>query len=263
MTKPNPNSDASLDCIIVDDENTSRETLKMLLQFHLPHVNVVAEADSIFTAQKAVSEHHFDILFLDINMPSGSGFSLLESLDKIDFDVIFVTAHEDYAIKAIRYSAMDYLLKPVDPELLKSAVGRCAENPRSSLQTPELELIAQYIRKRSYTGDKILLSTNSGYRVIDLHDIIRCEGEGSYTTIHLTNGEKILESKTLKYFESLFDSDMFFRSYQSHLINLSHITEYKTGRGGTIKMSDHQELKVSREKKKALIDRMKRHFTTG
>lgn len=253
----------TLTAILVDDESKARENLRTLLETNVPEIKIAGEAHSVSTALEALAHTEPDILFLDINMPSGNGFSLLEKLEHIPFEVIFVTAHEQHALDAIRYSALDYLLKPVDVEDLRHAVARAMDKRRTQHYTDDLSVLVDFIKNRSYADSKLLLPNKDGLIVADMQDIVRCEGEGNYTTIYFSNRPKIVESKTLKHYQQLLDPQLFFRIYQSHLVNLRHIKEYQSGRGGAVLMSDGARLPVSRDKKQDFIKKLHQQFDSG
>ncbi len=239
--------------LIIDDEQRARQNLQSLIKYHLPTVKVIGEAEDIYRAQFLVEELRPDLLFLDIQMPGGNGFQLLEALSKRDMRVIFVTAHENYAIQAIRAGAHDYLLKPVDIEELIDAVDGL-----DKLLKPGTEAnLVGSDQPNEYTGyERFILQTTSGFRIVELNDIVRLEGDGGYTTFHFASGERVTETKTLKFFDAMMPEGVFLRCFQSHVINLNHVVEYQRGRGGKVKMSDGALLRVSRDRKDDLIAAM-------
>lgn len=243
-----------INAIIVDDEVKSRETLNNLVARHCTKVNVLGLCDSVDSAIKAIEDHKPDLVFLDIEMPFHSGFNLLERIKDPDFEVIFTTAYDHYAIKAIKFSAMDYLLKPIDVDELKVAVSK-VENSKSDIGDglKKFELLLSNIKGKSA---KIAVPTFDGLQMINADDIIKCIADESYTHIHLVGGQKIMVSKLLKEYEELLEEYNFFRVHNSSLINLKHVTKYMKGEGGYVTMSDGSSVEVSRRKKNDLLMRL-------
>ena len=240
--------------IIVDDELSGREILKELLSQHCPQLNIIALVSDGVEAKKLIEEHSPQIVFLDIQMPRMNGFELLNKLQKKDFELIFVTAHDEFAIKAFRYSAIDYLLKPVNIEEMKRAVEESEK--RIKLKTPDgrIEfLLASLANTKRAFSDRIILPVKGGFEIIDTGLIIRCESEINYTRFYLLNGNSILVSKTMKEFEQVLLENNFYRIHRSHMVNLNNITKYNNGKGGEVVMSDGSIIKVSREKKDDFI----------
>jgi two-component system LytT family response regulator len=243
-----------INAIIVDDEVKSRETLNNLVTRHCPKVKVLTLCDSVESAVKAIEDTKPHLVFLDIEMPFHSGFNLLERIKNPDFEVIFTTAYDHYAIKAIKFSAMDYLLKPIDVDELKAAVNKL-EEPRNDVGNglKKFELLLSNVKGKSA---KIAIPTFDGLQMINADDIIKCIADESYTHIHLTGGKKLLVSKLLKEYEELLDGYNFFRVHNSSLINLKHVVKYIKGDGGYVTMSDNSNVEVSRRKKNELLTRL-------
>lgn len=239
--------------IIVDDETGPRESLNQLLENHCKQIRVVAKVDSVETAYQSIRELHPDLVFLDIEMQSGNAFDLLEKFDGIDFSIIFTTAFNHYAINAIRFSAIDYLLKPVDAEDLKAAVSRfeLKKHDESALNH-KFKTLLNNIHPES-RSKKIAIPDGDSLVFIDIRDLIRCHSDGSYTSFFLTNGKKIMASKPIGEYEELLQEERFFRIHRSYLINLDHIKKYVKGDGGYVVMSDGAEVEVSRRKKNDFI----------
>jgi two-component system LytT family response regulator len=240
--------------IIVDDEAKSRITLKDLVDRHCPSVEVVELCSSVATALQAIEKHSPNLVFLDIEMPNGSGFSLLEKFSAPSFAVIFTTAYDHYAIRAIKFSAMDYLLKPVDVEELKQAVSKLenkADDADDKLR--KVELLLSNLKSRSA---RIAVPTFEGLQMISAENIIRCVANESYTEITLAGGKKIMVSRLLKDYEDLLGEYNFFRIHNSCLINLIHVVKYIKGEGGYVVMSDNETCEVSRRKKNELLSRL-------
>ena len=218
----------------------------MIESFH-PGIETFPLGESVESGLKVIEEIQPDLVFLDIQMPDGTGFDLLKMIPQKNFEVIFITAHEEFAIKAIRFSALDYILKPVDPDELKQAVLRAVENidhKKEESQFEALNLNMQPAQKR-----RLVLKTQESVHVVDLEKIIRCEADRNYTSFFLTEGKKILVSKTLKDYETLLSGHNFLRVQQSHLINLDYVDRYDKGNGGSVVMKDGSEVPLSPAKR--------------
>ena len=233
--------------LVIDDENRTRDLIaKMINSFGLD-IKAISVGESVVSGLKAIEEHSPDIVFLDIQMPDGTGFDLLRSLPNKSFEVIFITAHEEFAIKAIKFSALDYILKPIDADELKAAVERSVKsigNKKEESQFDALQLNIQPNQKR-----RLVLKTQESVHVVELDSIIRCESERNYTSFFLISGKKIVVSKTLKDYEILLAGHNFLRVQQSHLINLDFVSRYDKINGGTIVMKDDSEVPLSQAKR--------------
>lgn len=233
--------------IIIDDENRTRDLItKMINSFGLD-IEAISAADSVESGIKAIEEHKPDLVFLDIQMPDGTGFDLLKSIDKKNFDVIFITAHEEFAIKAIKFSALDYILKPVDPAELKAAVERALVSMNTVKEDVQFEALQNNMQAQQKR--RLVLKTQESVHVVDLEQIIRCEADRNYTSFFLTEGRKILVSKTLKEYETLLTGYNFLRVQQSHLVNLDYVDRYDKGNGGSVVMKDGSEVPLSPAKR--------------
>lgn len=244
--------------ILIDDERNGREILLALLEKFCPAIEVLGTADSGESGLKLIQQFQPQLVFLDINMPGMNGFEMLEKLDQINFEVVFVTAHDDFALKAFKFSAVDYVLKPIDLEDLQKAVKKVEEKMAKQAgagQTKYKELFHN-IRNIQNPFDKIGLATRDGLIFVKIPDIVRLESDVNYTWFILSGGEKILASKTLKEFEELLEEYNFYRIHKSHLINLSHLQRYIKGEGGSVIMSDNSEVDVSRRNKEGLMKRL-------
>ncbi len=238
--------------IIIDDELGARQTLKSIIEKFIPDINIVAEADSIETAVNVIESTDKDIVFLDIEMPFGNSFDILTQLKKIDFEIIFITAHNQYAIDAFKFSAIDYLLKPVKISELITAVNKFRKK-RDSQHMMNNELIKTLLNNLNNINKKLVLSTVNGFNIEKIENIIRCESDGNYTRFIMTDGRKIVVSKTLKEFDEILSNKGFFRVHQSYLVNLNHITRYNKGQGGEILMTDNILIPVARAKKETFL----------
>ncbi|MCH8904658.1 MAG: response regulator transcription factor [Bacteroidetes bacterium] len=242
--------------VIIDDEEKARNNLDNLLKEYCEQVEVVAKEGTIAAGIKAINNSNPDLVFLDVEMRNETGFDLFDKKEDIDFEVIFVTAHHKYAVKAFKFSAMDYLLKPIDIEELKAAVDKIEEKKASSMTKEKFELLVQNLKNPGGDMQKIALPSLEGIIFVNLDEIIRCESTANYTNFMLSSGKKILVSKTIKYFDDLLSDYNFFRVHQSHLINLRHISKYVKGEGGHTVMSDGAMVMVSRRKKEPFLKKM-------
>lgn len=241
--------------VIIDDEAEGRNVVSNVLKNYCPEVEILGEADSVSSGFNLIKKTNPDLVFLDIQMPDGTGFSLLEQINEINFHVVFVTAYEQYAIKAFKYSAIDYLLKPIDPQMLIEAVEKIRRYSPAKIQTAERVINLLENRK---TISKIALPTLNGYRFVKAQDIVRCESDNNYTLFYLQTAEKIVVTHPLKEYETLLRSETFIRVHQSHLINLNYVEQYIKGEGGTAIMSDGSEIEISRRKKEMFLKSMLR-----
>lgn len=244
----------SIKAILIEDEIRSRETLRGLLERYCKNVEVLAEADGYRSGLKAIENYPPDVIFLDIQMPDGSGFKLLENLDNINFEIIFTTAYDQFAIKAIKYSALDYLLKPIVPEELIGAVHKIEKKREKGGLKKNVNVLLENVGSNASEPHKIVLSTAEKIHVVEVDRIIRCESDNYYTRFYFSNGEKLLISKTLKENEELLGAHNFIRPHKSHLINVKYIQSFKRNDGGFIILSDGSEVPVSRRKKEKIID---------
>jgi two-component system, LytTR family, response regulator len=235
--------------IIVDDEESCRETLLSALKKYCPQVHVLGQAKSVKTGLALILEMKPDLVFLDVQMPDGTGFDLLGKIKEINFKTIFATAFDTFAVKAFKFSAIDYLLKPVDPEELVSAVSKLDSGNR--LDELNLKLEALLGNKNNF--EKIALPAMDGIRLIRLNDIIRCESDSNYTYFFTTAKEKIVVTRTLKEYEEMLTPMKFFRVHQSHLVNLAHVVKYIKGEGGSVIMDDGSEVEVARRRKEEFL----------
>lgn len=249
----------NLRALIVEDEKNSQELLKELIEQYCEQVTVVGIAGSVSEARKAIESLRPELIFLDIQLPDGDGFQILEEIHPIDFDIIFTTAYDQYATRAFKFSATDYLLKPVDIEELQAAVSRVVEkkkhtpNPDNSEQ---IKALLGSVRQPNQPFKRIVLPTSSGFTVVNPDDIIRCESDRNYTFIFIKDGKKHLVSKTIKEYEEMLEDYNFFRIHQSHLINLHFLKNYIRGRGGQVELTDGTIVDVSARKKADFLRRM-------
>jgi two-component system, LytTR family, response regulator len=244
-----------LNAIIVDDEPYCCEILAGMLEADCPDVKVANISKNGADALKAIRQLAPDIVFLDVEMPKMNGFEMLEQLPAINFHLIFTTSYDQYALKAIRFSAIDYLLKPVDREELKNAVNKV----RQRIQVPlpqQLEILMQKIKQPSNPISKIALPTMEGLQMIPIESIISCESDDNYTILKLKNGRKLLVTRSLKDIEETLEQHSFIRVHRSYLVNLNEIEKYIKGEGGYLVMSDGTTIDVARNKKEVLLKKL-------
>lgn len=242
----------SISALIIDDEVNNCEHLQKLLGKYCPRVTVVGKTHDAVTGIQLIEQFQPQLLFLDIKMPGGSGFDLLEAIPNRHFEVIFVTAFDHYAIKAIRFCAFDYLLKPVNILELQQAVGRVVE--KISTKNPQLAEQWSMLESNQKSEEKrIALPTSERVVFVKTTEISRCKGENNYTFVHLENGEKILVSRTLKEFEELLEEEGFIRVHQSHLVNKAKVQSYEKGDGGYLLMQDGAQVSISRLRKENVL----------
>jgi len=244
-----------LRAIIVDDEPYSSESLNSLLKKYFPEVEVVAICGSGSEALKEIPLRNPDLVFLDIEMPHMNGFDLIEKLPAVHFDLIFTTSYDQYAIQAIRFSALDYLLKPVDREDLKNAIHRVLTRKQHP-QPQQLEILLQKLNKPANAHLKIAIPTMEGLEMISVDSVINCESDSNYTIFRLKNKLKITASRTLKDIEEILEGHSFVRVHNSYLVNLNEIKRYVKGEGGYLVMSDGTHIDVSRTRKESLLQKL-------
>ena len=246
----------NIKAIIIEDEKNNRDNLAKILLEYCSNVNVIALCASAIEGRKAIVEHQPDLVFLDIEMPGGSGFSMLESIEEINFEVIFVTAFDHYGIKAVKFCALDYLLKPIDILELSQAVEKVKNRLAEKSENLRMKTLLVN-RQAETTSPKIALPLSDKIEFIEISSIVRCEGEGNYTHIYLKSGDKILASKTLKEFDELLTDHHFLRVHQSHLINLNEVKSYIKIDGGYIKMKDGTSVSISRQRREMVLEKLK------
>lgn len=234
--------------IIVDDETRGRLALRNKIMEHCPTIEVMGEAGNGMEAITMINQMNPTLLFLDIEMPQMNGFEMLEKLQEKDFYLIFTTAYNQYAIKAIRYAAFDYLLKPVDIEELKSAVNKVEMNIHQKLKA-QIDLLKENLLLPEKKIKRLAVSTQEGVLFIDINNITHLEASSNYTLIYLGDKTKITASKTLKDFGELLPSDIFHRVHNSYIVNLNYIKKYIRGDGGQIELTDGGLIEVSRKYK--------------
>ena len=244
--------------IIIDDERHSCDALNMLLAKCCFQVHVVAICHSGEEGIKKISETKAQLVFLDIEMPSMNGFQMLEQLPAINFEIIFTTSYDQYAVTAFKFSALDYLLKPVDREELEKAIQKVSKkiNP---LVPQQLEILLQKINQPSTAVQRIALPTMQGLEFVPVDSIVSCSSSNNYTEFFLTDKRRLLVSRTLKEIEDMLANHSFLRVHNSHVVNLNAITRYVKGEGGYLLMTDGSTIDVSRSRKELLMQKLQPH----
>lgn len=243
--------------LIIDDELKARNILQHYIMNFIPEITEVQQADSVDTAISIMQTYKPDIVFLDVEMPNKNGFDFLTASKEPGFDVIFTTAYNQYAIQAIRFSALDYLLKPVDPDELKAAVMRHIDKKDAVHEKKQLfDNLVQNIDKKEIKDFRIAVPSNEGVYFFTIDEILRLEADRSYTHIHLVGKRPFIASKTLKHFEEMLDEFQFIRTHKSHLVNPRHITRVSNDNEFVI-LTDGTKVEVSRRKKDDVLQQLK------
>jgi len=237
--------------IIIDDEAKARKAIANILGKFAGEVSIVAEADGVKSGLDAIQQHKPDLVLLDIRLSDGTGFDLLKQLGNVDFKVIFITAYDKFAIQAFKFTALDYILKPINPSELIFAI----EKVRDYIQKENLNLkLNILLSNREKEKKQIVLKTTDSLNVVNIQEIIRCEADGNYTCFHFTTGKKLLVSKTLKDFDELLSDFGFFRVHNAHLINLHYLERCDRAKGGLAFMKDNSSVPVALSRKQQLLE---------
>jgi two-component system LytT family response regulator len=241
-------------CVLIDDESNSLEMMEWLLKTYCPQVKIEAMCNAAADGIEAINKFKPDLVFLDIEMPHMNGFDMLEQFDKLSFDVVFCTAYDQFAIRAFKYSALNYLLKPVDPEDLKETIRRIEER-KSTPSKEQIELLFESIKQTvKPTAQRIALTTGDGMIFVPTQDIIYCQAESNYTSVVLAGGKKIVVSKVLKDIDESLSGPDFFRVHNSYLINLNQISKFVRGDGGYVIMADGATVSISRSRRQEFME---------
>lgn len=238
--------------LLIDDELNGRIALKQKLHDYCPDVEIIGEADNGRSGMELIQKLQPELVFLDIEMPEMDGFEMLIQIPEKKFHLVFTTAYDHYAIKAIKYAAFDYLLKPIDIDELKSTIERLIHSTLSVIPNKKVETLEQNLLSKPFLN-KIAIPTSEGLLFFDLQNIIHLEAESNYTNIYFENHPKLLASRTLKEFEEILPTDIFFRPHNSHIINLHFIKRYLRGDGGQVEMKNGNYVLVSRRKKEEFL----------
>jgi len=237
--------------ILIDDEANALDVLEWQLKNYCPRVEIVGKCSNAADGIALIKARQPQLLFLDIEMPVQNGFNLLEAFEEPSFDIIFTTAYNQYAIKAFKFSAFDYLLKPIDADDLKTAVERYAQKKGGSVKDQLKVLSAQLQHKQL---NRIALPSSDGLMMVGPGQIVRCESESNYTKVYLTDKQKIVVAKTLKELEDILVSFQFYRVHHSHLVNLTHVERYVRADGGYVLMSDGTHITIARNRKAGFME---------
>ncbi|MBN2173080.1 MAG: response regulator transcription factor [Bacteroidales bacterium] len=240
-----------LQTLIIDDEKNNRNKIRELLEHHFPNVQVVGEADGVKTGLESIINLTPELVLLDIRLLDGDAFDLLNQLGQINFKIIFITAYEEYALKAIKFSALDYLLKPVLLDDLKAAIAKAETQILKELN---LQLVELSHNLKVSQNKRIVLKTVDKLHFIPINEIMRCEADKNYTTFFLADSKKIVVSGTIKDYEDILSEQGFYRLHKSHIVNLSYIKSYEKADGGTVILSDGSHVPVALRKKNQLIE---------
>lgn len=247
--------------VLIDDDENLRDGMKGLLALYAPEIKIIGEAEDVATGTAIIEKLRPQVVFLDILLHDGTGFDILEKLGKRNgkatSHIVFITAHEEYAIKAFRFSALDFLLKPVDPDELEKVIAKIKEVLEKNESYAHIDLLIENIRKKVDNYKRIALSTADGIHVFEVSDIIRCEGEDNYTTFYIKDNKPVIISRTLKEYEDLLGEYGFERIHQSHLINLAYLKSYIKKDGGYVVMADNANLPISQRRKERLQELIK------
>lgn len=243
--------------IIVDDLENAREGLASLIEQNCKDVTIIGMAGSAQEAINMIKKLSPELVFLDVKMPKQNGFQMLEEIGKITFEVIFTTAYEEFAIKAFRFSALDYLTKPISPKLLSEAINRYREKQSVQLKQQRFEILFENSHNSIDSFNKIAIPTSTGLTMLNVSNIIYCRGDRNYTNVYQLNNDKpILSSKTLKYYEELLPETIFFRAHKSTLLNLNMVKQYLKTEGNTAIMVNGNSIEVSERNKKRFTDKL-------
>ena len=241
-----------LSAVVIDDESKVRETLKQMLSIYCPNINVIGEADGVESGYRIITTQSPDVVFLDMQMNDGNGFDLLNKFSPISFQLIIVTAYQEYAIKAFKFSAVDYLLKPIDPSDLISAIEKISASYNQTETKSKFDALLSNSINHESTSKKLVLKTINGIHVVDTDTIIRCESHNNTTEFIFKDNAPVRVSRTLKEYEDLLADCGFIRCHQSHLVNQKYITKVIRFPTPTIRMADNSEIPVAIRKKDLL-----------
>lgn len=240
--------------IIVDDEIHAQNAIETILKSKFPEIDIVCKAETVKSAVESIKNNEPELLFLDIDLPDGKGFDILKQLDYKSYKVIFITAYQEYAVQAIKFSAFDYILKPLNPleltDAVKNALSECTEEQYKL----KLDAFLNNFNSTIPEVKKLVLKTSDKIHILDVKDIIRCESENTYTTFFTNIGNKIVVSKPIKKYEEMLCPIGFMRTHQSHLINLNYVAYFDKQLGGAIVMTDSSNIPVSNQKRAVLME---------
>lgn len=244
--------------ILIDDEISNLENLRTLLEKHCPQIAILATAQNVNDAVDAIEKYSPNVVFLDIQIGDETGFDVLKLLPKRNFEVIFVTAYDQYGIQAVKFAALDYLLKPIDIEELINAVNKAEQKLATPIQNLQLDFLLQQLKKPETNVSTIALQMQSEIRYVNLSEIIRCEADDSYTYFFLSDSEKILVSKSLKEYADLLRPNGFLRTHQSHLVNPKYVKSWLKEDGGILLLTSGEKIPISKPNKETVKQALQR-----
>lgn len=239
--------------VIIDDEKNAREAITQIVKKHFNDIDIVGSADDVSSGVKLISSLKPDIVLLDIKLPDGTGFDILDHLNEINFSTIFITAYNEHAIKAFKFSAIDYLLKPIDIDEFKLAINKVKKTREQQNTKKKLEAFLENIDNISKDVKKIVLKTSDSIHLINVNEILRCQSEGNYTKFFFTNRPALMVSKNIKEYYDMLKDYQFFRPHQSHIVNINFIKQYHKLEGGYLIMQDNSTVPVSTRKRDNLM----------
>ena len=239
--------------IIIDDEEHQRSAIEKMVRKYCKNVEVIASADGVEKGIKSIKKYNPDLVLLDIKMKDGTGFDLLERLQPIDFKVIFITAYDQFAIKAFRWSALDYLLKPVDPDELVDAVSKAKDTIQKDFLI-QMENLRELIKSKASGHKKKNVKTFDNIHLVSLKEVMYCQSDGNYVTFHLQNGEKIMVSSSLNNYEEMIAEHGFFRVHKSYLVNLKYIRRFEKAEGGFVILENEIKIPVASRKREQFLE---------
>jgi len=243
-----------LKIVLIEDEEKILQNIRTVIEKYCSDVEVIGTANSVENSVNLLGKINPDLVLSDINLPDGTSFDILEQLDEIDFKIIFITAFEEYAIKAIKFSAFDYLVKPLDPKELITTIEKAKKHLKNENANLKLKALLANVRDFSKSLKKIVLKTSDSIYIIDVQDIVRCESDSSYTKFFLKDNRKIMVSKVLKEYVELLKDSGFLRVHKSHLVNLNYIDKFNKADGGFLIMKDSSSVPVSQRKRDTVLN---------
>ena len=245
----------NISVLIVDDEFQSRKLITKMLSLFFPEISIISEAASVKEALLCMEHTKPELIFLDIQLQKENGFDLLNKITNYCFELIFITAYNEFAVKAFRYNALDYLMKPVDADEFREAVKKALNKIKESKKTSpvQLELLNQQLKQPQKLPDRIVIPSAEGYLVIPIDNISYCHANSNYTEFYFTDKTKVISSYNMGQYEDILNEHNFFRIHRSYIINLAHVRMYKKGEGGIVVMNDGKEIEVSRRNKEAFL----------
>lgn len=244
---------------IVDDEAKARDALEKILKKQFPEIDILASVGTVENGYEAIQKNSPDLLLLDVELPDGTGFDLLKRIAPAEFKVVFTTGHQEYAIEAIKFSALDYILKPYDSEELQHAVEKAREAINHHDQHLQIETLDENLQQKKRLR-RIILPTAENLHIVEVKDIIRAEADSNYTTFRLAGGKKIMVSRTMKEYDDMLAGAGVFRVHQSHLVNMEHIDRFVKRSGGYLQMKDGSTVPVSPTLKKRVLQALQEYL---